>query len=224
MPRVRKKKSPAIPRKRRKKNRKIFSTERIFLRNRKDSLKIIAGLGNPGLKYRNTRHNAGFHVCREIARRHRKWLWKRKYFCCYNQIRLEDETAVLALPQTYMNRSGIALKSLMDSFQPEPADVLVVVDDFHLPLGTLRFRKNGSSGGHNGLVSVCEEIGEEFCRLRIGIGPVPDAADIIPFVLGSWSRDEMEPVREIFQRSVSAVETYIRDGISSAMNRYNAGK
>lgn len=126
------------------------------------------------------------------------------------------------MPQTFMNRSGESVKSILAEYSARIEDCLVLVDDFHLALGHLRFRTTGSSGGHKGLASICEAAGEEFSRLRLGIGPKPPNDEILRFVLGKWRWSERARVRRMVNRAVEALDIYIESGIQQAMSQYNA--
>lgn len=182
--------------------------------------KLIVGLGNPGWRYRNTRHNAGFLAVRAFARS-RKWKLKQRDLCSrFITGRMGEQDIVLALPQTYMNRSGEAVSALLDRFPAVSEGVLVVVDDFHLPLGSVRIRRNGSSGGHHGLESIERHIGRDFARMRLGIGP-KDSDDIVRFVLGRFRRAEKKLLRPMLERSVLALEAFVCEGIEAAAGKWN---
>ncbi len=182
--------------------------------------KLIFGLGNPGWRYRNTRHNAGFLAVREFARRHRWKLKQRDHLCRFAAGRMGNDSVVLALPQTFMNQSGKAVAALRAGF-PTPAEgILVVVDDFHLPLGSMRIRKEGSAGGHHGLESIEAEIGREFGRMRLGIGP-KIGNDVIAFVLGRWTRAGKKALGPMIERAADALEFFVSQGIEAAASRYN---
>lgn len=185
------------------------------------AVKAIVGLGNPGFWYRNTRHNAGFLVCREFVRQ-RRWKFKRTRPVYRSVVgTCENQKVVLALPQTYMNRSGEAVEELLKVHQIPVSSLLVVVDDFQLPLGRLRFRAQGSHGGHNGLASIEEAIGNQYGRLRLGIGPKPAAQEIIRFVLSRWTRTERRTAKEMVARAAGTLETFIAEGIPACMDRHN---
>jgi PTH1 family peptidyl-tRNA hydrolase len=183
-------------------------------------MKLIVGLGNPGAEYQGTRHNVGFDVVDELARRWkaRPRIWK----SLAELAQAADRGAMLAKPQTFMNASGEAVARVASFYKFEPSDILVVVDDVQLPLGRLRFRSSGSAGGHNGLKSVIEHLGPEFSRLRIGVGRGDPRWDLSDHVLSPFRPEERELVQQTIPRAADAVETFVENGIAAAMNRWNA--
>jgi PTH1 family peptidyl-tRNA hydrolase len=182
---------------------------------------IVLGLGNPGRSYAQSRHNAGFWCVERLGRQHGIRQDKRLRHVVLGQGHILETDIVLARPRTYMNLSGVAARYLLDHFHIRPRELLVVCDDMDLPLGKLRIRADGSSGGHNGLKSIIAELGtQEFPRLRIGIGH-PQEQGAISFVLGSFTRPEAEVMREATDRAAEAVVCAIEHGVESAMNRYN---
>ena len=184
-------------------------------------MKAIVGLGNPGNEYRRTRHNVGFEVVDELARRWRVAL-KSSSRRRSRLAAVKDRDVLLAQPQTFMNLSGNAVAGIMAFYKVQPADVLVVVDEVQLPLGKLRIRPSGSAGGHNGLKSVIGMIGTEFPRLRIGIGRGNQEWDLSDHVLSKFLADEQPVVERAITRAADAVEAFLSDGVLAAMNRYNA--
>ena len=187
-------------------------------------MKLIVALGNPGREYADTRHNVGWRVAEELARRWGAGPWREKF-----QAALAEapgggaERAVIACPLTYMNASGQAVRALVDFWKIAPADLLVVLDDFALEVGRLRFRGEGAGGGHNGLQSVLDHLGhDQFARLRVGIGPAPSPAEYADFVLAPFAKDEWPRVAEAVGRAADAVEVWTQDGLAEAMNRCNA--
>ena len=182
---------------------------------------ILLGLGNPGRSYAKSRHNVGFWCVERVGRQHGIPQDKRLRHVVLGQGRILETDVVLARPRTYMNLSGIAARYLVDRFHVRPQDLLVVCDDMDLPLGKLRLRAEGSSGGHNGLSSIIAELGtHQFPRLRIGIGR-PEEQDAISFVLGTFTREEAEVMRQATERAAEAVVWTLQHGVESAMNRYN---
>jgi peptidyl-tRNA hydrolase, PTH1 family len=184
-------------------------------------LKAIFGLGNPGTEYRRTRHNVGFEVIDDLARRWRVDLrssWKRKA----RLAAVKNRDVLLVQPQTFMNLSGASVAGIMAFYKLAPADVLIVVDEVQLPLGKLRVRPSGSAGGHNGLKSVIASIGSDFPRLRIGVGRGNEQWDLSDHVLGKFAADELPVVERAVKRAADAVETFITEGVFAAMNQYNA--
>ncbi|MHB0875846.1 MAG: aminoacyl-tRNA hydrolase [Anaerolineae bacterium] len=183
--------------------------------------RLIVGLGNPGSEYRGTRHNAGFRVVEEFAsRRHFRFGPARK------QARVAvghvgDLTVALLEPLTYMNVSGEAIAKALREYNLTPADLLVVYDDVDLPLGRLRVRTQGSAAGHKGVLSTIERLGTaDFARLRVGIGR-PDGGDVKDYVLSPFSRDEEATFAGVLDRAVSAIETFLSEGVDVAMNQFN---
>lgn len=184
--------------------------------------KIVVGLGNPGRKYRQTRHNIGAAVVQELERR--KGLRStRSSLATVAAAEIAGEQVVLARPRTYVNESGRAVQSLLRrSRLQQLEDLLVVVDDMELPLGTLRLRPNGSDGGHNGLRSIIEAVGSRsFPRLRIGIGRPPAGVDPIDYVLGEFGLEERETLGRAQLTAADAVEHWAEHGIAETMNRFN---
>jgi PTH1 family peptidyl-tRNA hydrolase len=188
-------------------------------------VKLVAGLGNPGAKYRGTRHNVGFAVVDEMARRAGLAFESAPVEAQVARWRRPDgEGAVLlAKPLTFMNASGEAVAGLMRYFRIDAADVLVVVDEVQLPLGRLRARARGSAGGHNGLKSVIAHLGEGFARLRVGVGRGLAARDLADHVLARFEPDEREEVQRVTARAADAAEMFITSGIEAVMNRFNGG-
>lgn len=186
------------------------------------SMKLIAGLGNPGSKYDETRHNVGFRVVDALAERFGEKVRRKKFNALTEEIRAEDTKLLLIKPQDYMNRSGHAIATAAGFYKLGPADVLVVTDDMALDVGRLRIRAKGSAGGHNGLKDIIARLGsDDFARLRVGIGDSGrmDAAD---YVLSRFSAEERAIVDNAVQTAVDAICCWLRDGVDIAMTRYNA--
>jgi PTH1 family peptidyl-tRNA hydrolase len=182
---------------------------------------LVLGLGNPGDRYRGTRHNVGFEVVDELARR--RGVRLRGLEC--NSLVGEDGALLLAQPMTYMNRSGYAARCLVERRRLEPARVLVVFDEVHLPLGRLRLRASGSPGGHRGMESVIENLRTtSIPRLRLGVGP-EDAEvggeELYDFVLEPFAADERERAAAMIERAADACECWLAEGAQAAMNRFN---
>ena len=182
-------------------------------------MKAIVGLGNPGREYAGTRHNIGFEVIDEVARRWNARL--RPWKSAADLAVVTGRGAVLVEPQTFMNLSGDAVGKVAAFHKLEPADVLVVVDEVQLPLGRIRLRRSGSAGGHNGLKSIIQHVGIEFPRLRIGVGRGDPKWDLADHVLSRFGREEREAVAEAVNRAADAVEMFVDEGIEVAMNRFN---
>jgi len=182
-------------------------------------MKAIVGLGNPGREYAGTRHNIGFDVIEEVARRWNVRL--RPWKSAADVAVVAGRGAVLVEPQTFMNLSGEAVGRVSAFHKLEPADVLVVVDEVQLPLGRIRLRRSGSAGGHNGLKSVIQHLGTGFPRLRIGVGRGDPKWDLADHVLSRFGREERDAVAEAVNRAADAVEIFVDEGIEVAMNRFN---
>jgi PTH1 family peptidyl-tRNA hydrolase len=184
--------------------------------------RLIVGLGNPGKEYHETRHNVGFRVLDELARRYGLAFGKleRKAHAVTGTI--GGEKVILCKPQTYMNLSGEAVRAAVDFYKVDLIRVFIVSDDLDLPLGTLRLRKIGSAGGQNGLKSVIQHLGSsEFSRLRFGIGRPPGKMAAKDYVLGVFKGDEAILVAQMVERAANAVESWMVEGMDAAMNKYN---
>jgi len=184
------------------------------------SIEAVLGLGNPGGEYVRTRHNVGFRVVEELARRHGVTDWTPRPFCLAAVITV-GRLVLLSRPQTYMNRSGEAARWLLREFGLTPESILVVVDDVDLPLANLRLRRSGGPGTHNGLRSLCEEIGTGFPRLRVGVRSDDMAGDLADYVLSPFTDDEASAAKWAVERAADAVESALRDRFESAMSTYN---
>jgi peptidyl-tRNA hydrolase, PTH1 family len=188
-----------------------------------DSGHLIVGLGNPGAQYRGTRHNAGFLLVEKLANRWGAgWSDEKKFDARMALSRRGGERIWLCQPQTFMNLSGTAVKSLVDFYQLPLARVLIVVDDADLALGTLRLRPEGSSGGHHGLESIEQQLGTRAAaRLRIGIGRVDGVREISNYVLGRFDAAESDLLEKVLTVAADQVECWLDAGIAKAMNQYN---
>lgn len=184
---------------------------------------LVAGLGNPGPEYCGTPHNAGFEVVEKLAAEAGAGLRRsRRFPARVAGATLEGGEVWLMQPLTYMNRSGEAVGPWLRYYRLPPGRMLVIVDDIDLPLGTMRFRGRGGSGGHKGLRSIIEQIGsDDFTRLRIGVGRGSEAADVVRHVLTPFSVREGVVFKRIVEVAVEAVHCLIKDGLEPAMNRYN---
>ena len=181
-------------------------------------IRLVAGLGNPGAEFAYTRHNIGFMVVDLVV--HRAGLtWEKS--SKWNAATAKLGNALLVKPATYMNRSGHPLRAITQFFKISPAEMLIVLDDFSLPLGRLRIRQSGGTGGHNGLESVIVQFGtEEVARLRVGIGPAP-AEGASDYVLSVFFEEQRPLVRSAIERATGAVKCAIDKGVVSAMNTFN---
>ncbi len=187
---------------------------------------LIVGLGNPGKEYQLTRHNVGFLVVQKLADQHKIKLTRSKgHQALWGQGRICEKDVVLFLPQTYMNRSGIAVKSICSKKNFCLEHILVVCDDFHLPLGQLRLRARGSHGGHNGLASVIEALSSQsFARLRLGIGQPALHQDTSDFVLASFSSLEKKECSEMVEEAGKCCQVFLSEKLTHAMNLFNKRK
>ncbi len=186
------------------------------------SKRLIVGLGNPGLKYQHTRHNVGFWVVDELAGRHGLGNSRGEKRAKTWDGRIAGERAKLAQPQTFMNRSGEAVRALVDYYDIELGCLLVIHDDLDTPFGGIRLRKSGGHGGQNGLRSIIQHLGsQDFARLRFGIGRPPGRMNPVDYVLQTFKGDEAIQARELTSRAADAVEVWLRDGIEVAMSRFN---
>jgi PTH1 family peptidyl-tRNA hydrolase len=186
-------------------------------------MKLVVGLGNPGRKYQATRHNIGYEVLWNLARRFATDSPKSSFQGEVVDADLEGVRTLLLWPQTYMNRSGASVVQARDFYKLENTELLVVCDDFNLPLARLRVRVKGSSGGQKGLDDIIRALGtDEVPRLRVGIGAPPDGWDPANYVLGKFSRQELADVEQVVVRAADAVVEWARSGIEQCMNRFNA--
>ena len=185
-------------------------------------MKLIVGLGNPGKLYENTRHNVGFQIIGEFARRHGAAPPRAKFESETFRLTLGDQQVMLLCPLTYMNLSGRSIRLAANFYKLPLGELLVICDDFNLPVGKLRFRTRGSSGGQQGLQNTIEQLGsEEFCRLRIGVGPLPERCSAVDFVLGKFTATQRETVAEVVDRACKAIDCWCTDGIDQSMNNFN---
>jgi PTH1 family peptidyl-tRNA hydrolase len=189
-----------------------------------EGMSLIVGLGNPGVKYEQTRHNAGFMVVDLLARR---WQarWKQEGRFCARLARAEVDggKVILCQPQTFMNASGEAVRPLTDYYRVAHNRLLVVVDDADLPLGTVRMRPGGGVGGHHGLESITQYLGDtEYARTRLGIGRRPEAGrEITDYVLGRFQPEEAAVWGQVLERAADQAACWLAEGCQPAMNRFN---
>lgn len=198
-------------------------------------MKAVFGLGNPGRKYKQTRHNIGFMVVSSFGEELGISIKKRKFNAKIGTGKIgrgkgkdgggrgktDDDTLLLALPQTYMNLSGYCVSAVSDFYRLRPKDIIVVSDDVDLDFGRIRIRPRGGAGGHKGLKSIIDELGtSDFIRLRIGIGRNEDE-DTADFVLGRFSSSETTELEDIIERAKKSLFAILHDGVDFAMNRFN---
>ncbi len=192
-----------------------------FKRNEQQTY-LIVGLGNPGAEYRLTRHNFGFMVLDALAEHWSVQLKKIKFQAVYVEDRFKGNKVVLAKPLTFMNESGRSVAPLMRYFKVPTENMLVIHDDLDLPLGTLRIRPSGSSGGQRGIESITKLLGtQEFPRMRLGISRPPGQMEPKDYVLKNFLPNEEELKKIVLRQAIEAIECFIEDGLTSAMNRYN---
>jgi PTH1 family peptidyl-tRNA hydrolase len=182
---------------------------------------LIVGLGNPGKKHRQNRHNIGFMTVDRLAEQNGIALGKVQSKAVIGNGRIAGRNAILAKPQTYMNRSGDSVGPLANYYRIPEENVLVIYDELDLPFGTLRLRQGGGSGGHNGMKSIINHLGQDFPRMRLGIGRPPGRMEPADFVLSDFRGQEVEIADELLDDAVSAVESYLADGIDQAMTKHN---
>ena len=188
-------------------------------------MKLIAGLGNPGKEYAQSKHNIGFMLLDALAARWQEDAWREKESALALETRFAGEKVLLVKPLTYMNESGRAVGSLLSWYKLSPEDLLVIHDDLDLPMGTVRIRGKGGSGGHNGMKSVIAHVGSEnFPRIRIGIGRPKGERTVVAHVLSGFSQEEQEKIAESVNYLLPAVECILTDSVDNAMNRFNPRK
>lgn len=184
------------------------------------AIELVLGLGNPGERYAETRHNVGFRVVDELASRRGLGPWEAYLLSDLRTLDIGGGV-IAAKPMTYMNRSGAALSWLLERFVLKPEQILVVVDDIDLPIGRLRLRKSGGPGTHNGLRDLCEVAGRLYPRLRVGVRGGEVVEDLAEYVTDPFAASELEDVERAIVRAADAVEAVITDGLDAAMNVFN---
>lgn len=184
-------------------------------------MKLVVGLGNKGREYENTRHNMGFMLIdRYLQYKNITDKFKEKFNAIYIETTINNEKVIFIKPMTYMNNSGIAVRAFVDFYKLNSEDVLVISDDLDLDLGKFRLRRNGSSGGHNGLKSIISHLGtDNFKRLRIGISN--DKDDVINYVLSKFSKKELNEIDTMFDTLVDVLDDYFVMDFTSLMSKYN---
>ena len=185
---------------------------------------VIAGLGNPGRKYENTRNNMGFITIDRLADKHSIKVDRLKFKALAGEGRIAGQKVILLKPQTFMNLSGESVREVMHFYKLSPEQLIVIYDDIDIDPGVLRIRKFGSAGTHNGMKSVIYQLqSDRFPRIRIGIGN-GGSGDLADYVIGGFSKEEAPLLREAVDNAVLAIETILEDGIDKAMNQYNTKK
>jgi PTH1 family peptidyl-tRNA hydrolase len=186
-------------------------------------VKLIVGLGNPGIEYQFTPHNLGFLTVDRLAERWRVEVKNRHCQALTARATAGEQAVLLAKPETYMNLSGLAVRELVEEYEVRPEqDLVVIYDELDLPFGTIRLRPRGGTAGHNGMESIVGALGtEEFFRVRLGIAPERKVADGARYVLAQFRRSQYEAVDQMLDTAADAVETILREGADAAMNRFN---
>lgn len=184
---------------------------------------VIAGLGNPGAKYVNTRHNIGFMVVDELAGKSGISVTEKKHKALVGKGIVSGEKVLLVKPQTFMNLSGESIREIIDYYKiEEKSELIVISDDISLGVGALRIRKKGSAGGHNGLKNIILHLGhDEFQRIRLGVGEKPSDYDLADYVLGHFQEEDRALIAESVKQAAEAVEVMITEGADKAMNQFN---
>jgi len=186
-------------------------------------VKLIVGLGNPGPRYEQTRHNIGFDVIDELAVRNGIKLYESKFKGVFATIHKGGEKAILLKPMTYMNLSGESIRPMMDYYKIPMENLLVIYDDLDLPVGKIRLRQKGSAGGHNGIKSTIQHLGTpQFNRIRIGINRPPEGKSVPDYVLGRFAKEEWDQMQTVIQHCAEACEEWLEKPFLEVMNRFNA--
>lgn len=182
---------------------------------------LIIGLGNPGRQYRGNRHNIGFMAVDRLAAANGIQSSKVQNQAIVGDGRIAHKPVILAKPQTYMNLSGNAVGSLLRYYKIPQANLLVIYDELDLPFGAIRLRESGGAGGHNGMKSIIAHLGQEFCRMRLGIGRPPGKMPPHAYVLQDFGMDDLPVLNELLDTAVRAAETFVAEGIQMAMTKFN---
>jgi PTH1 family peptidyl-tRNA hydrolase len=186
---------------------------------------VLVGLGNPGAKYANTKHNVGFMTIDRLADRHGISVTKSRHHALVGDGLIGGKKVMLVKPQTFMNDSGRSVRAVFDYYNTEFADIAVIYDDIDLPTGTLRIRARGGAGTHNGMRSILSHMEEDsFPRFRIGIGAERGYVPLVDYVLTGFSQEQLDPMRAAVDLCADAIEVYVADGITAAMQKYNERK
>ena len=186
---------------------------------------VIAGLGNTERKYENTRHNIGFDVVDVLSRKYGIPVRERKFRGLSGRGVIEGERVMLLKPRTYMNLSGESIRAALEYTGCSAEDLIVICDDINIPLGTLRIRKGGSAGGHNGLKNIILQLGtQDFKRIRVGVGTQPEDMDRVSYVLSHFTKAERIEMDDAAERAAEAAVTMFTEGVDTAMNRFNRKK
>ena len=183
---------------------------------------LIVGLGNPEEQYSNTRHNMGFNTINKLAKQYNIEINKSKFKSLYGNGIIEKEKVILLKPQTYMNLSGTAIKEVMDFYKINKEELIIIYDDIDIEPGIIKIRKKGGPGTHNGMKSVVNEIKtQDFTRVRVGIGMPSNKSDLINYVIGKISKDDIEKLEDGTTKAKDALIEIIKNGVDTAMNKFN---
>ncbi len=186
---------------------------------------LIAGLGNPGTEYAATRHNIGFDMVTYLGDQYHIPLRSRENKAIVGKGVIGGQKVMLAQPQTFMNLSGESIRALLDYYKTDREKLVIIYDDISLPVGQVRVRPKGSAGGHNGIKNIIQHLGtEEFARIRIGVGAKPEGGDLVKHVLGRFSREEEDMIRDVFALAEEALLAMLNEDVAAAMNRVNGKK
>lgn len=190
-----------------------------------EEMKVIIGLGNPGIEYVGTRHNVGFETIDRLADAYSIDVTQQKHKGSVGQGIIAGQKVLLVKPMTYMNNSGECVSAVVNFYKLSPEDIIVIYDDINLDVGQLRLRERGSAGGHNGMKSIIAHLkSEEFIRVRIGVGMKREGQNLANHVLSKFSREQQEVIAEGMEDAAKAVEMILSDSITKAMNTYNGKK
>ena len=185
-------------------------------------MKLIVGLGNPGIEYVGTRHNVGFETIDRMAEACSIELNQHKHKGVTGQGIIAGEKVILAKPMTYMNNSGECVGAIARFYKLAPEDIIVIYDDINLDVGQLRIREKGSAGGHNGMKNIIAHLGTQvFPRIRIGVGEKPKGWDLADYVLGRFAKEDEPVMRDALERTVESCKVIMNEGVLEAMNRFN---
>ncbi len=183
---------------------------------------LIVGLGNPEPEYSKTRHNMGFDVINELSKRYKIEVERSGFQALYGTGMIEDNKVILCKPQTYMNLSGDSIVEIKDYYKIPTEKIIVVYDDIDTEVGSIRIKKKGSSGGHNGMKSIIYRLNtEEFCRIRIGIGSPEFREDLMEYVISKLSNDNYKELQEGIYKGADAVYELLKNGVNNTMNKFN---
>ena len=186
-------------------------------------MRLIVGLGNPGLRYCDTRHNIGFQVIDQLADLYEVTLARKDFNACWGKVKMGETTVLLAKPMTFMNLSGYAVRELAHFFDIAVNNIIVIHDDLDLPFGTIRLKKGGGDGGHKGVMSISEQLGDSgFVRVRLGIGRAQGLMSPRDYVLQSFSKEEKDLLVAVLDKVCGAVKVTLSEGIERAMNQYHS--